>query len=88
MSNLKAVFFILLFIFCPLRPKYFPQAPSSHVHLICVKRKRASIHAMKAYKGVEVSLHSFLALELDGNSWSDSSPNRYTLGKKIPVPAE
>jgi hypothetical protein len=35
-------------------------------------------HALKAYWGVEVLLHTFLALELDGGEWSASRPSHFT----------
>jgi hypothetical protein len=42
-------------------------------------------HAMKTYGGsVEVYLHSFLTLALDGGEWSASRPGRFTPGEKAP----
>jgi hypothetical protein len=35
-------------------------------------------HAMKTYWGVEVYLHAFLTLELNGGEWSASLPGRFT----------
>jgi hypothetical protein len=37
---------------------------------------------MKAYVGVEVRFHSFLALILSGREWSTSLPGCFTYGKK------
>jgi hypothetical protein len=34
---------------------------------------------MKAYGGVEVSLHEFLIPQLDGSEWSVSGPGRFIL---------
>jgi len=38
---------------------------------------------MKAYRGVEIELHSFLTLELDGGEWSASHPSRFIAGKEV-----
>jgi hypothetical protein len=37
---------------------------------------------------VEVYLHSFLNLVLDGGEWSASSPSRFTPGKNLPLHIE
>jgi hypothetical protein len=39
---------------------------------------------MKAYWGMEVYLHSFLTLALDGDEWSASRPCRFTPGVGAP----
>jgi hypothetical protein len=49
---------------------------------------------MKTYRGVEVSLHVFLILALDGGEWSASRPgrfipeknHRYQLGRRLGGP--
>jgi hypothetical protein len=33
---------------------------------------------------LEVQLHKFLTSALDGDEWTDSRPNRITLGKETP----
>lgn len=38
--------------------------------------------AMKVCGGMEVYLHSFLILAVDGSVWSTSSPICFTLGKR------
>ena len=38
-------------------------------------------HAMKAYRGVEVQLHTFLTWALSGGESSTSSPATFTPGK-------
>jgi len=39
-------------------------------------------HTMKTYGGVEVQLHSFITLALDGDEWSAWCPNHFTLQKR------
>jgi hypothetical protein len=34
--------------------------------------------------GVEVQLHTFLTLALNGSEWSASRPNHFTLGERVP----
>jgi hypothetical protein len=41
-------------------------------------------HAMKMYWGVEVQLHGFLTLVLDGGEWSASHPGRFTPRERAP----
>jgi hypothetical protein len=41
-------------------------------------------HAMKAYWGVEVQLHAFLTLALNGGEWSASRPGRFTPRERAP----
>jgi hypothetical protein len=36
---------------------------------------------MKTYRGMEVYLHAFLTLALDGDEWSDSRPGRFKPGE-------
>ena len=38
---------------------------------------------LRHIEGVEVQLHSFLTLALDGGEWSKSSPGLFTLEKKL-----
>jgi hypothetical protein len=38
-------------------------------------------HTMKTYGGVEVQLHAFLTLALDGGEWLASCPSSSILGK-------
>jgi hypothetical protein len=40
---------------------------------------------MKTYGVVEVQLHSFLTLALDGGEWSASRPCRFTYGERAPA---
>jgi len=39
---------------------------------------------MKTYGRVELKLHSFLTLALDGGEWSVSRPGRFTFRKRAP----
>jgi hypothetical protein len=48
--------------------------------------KDASVHAIKAYKGIEAWLHSFLTSALDGDEWSASRSGRFALGKEPRYP--
>jgi hypothetical protein len=41
-------------------------------------------HNIKAYYGVEVSLHAFLTSALDGGEWSASRPGRFTPRDRAP----
>jgi hypothetical protein len=41
--------------------------------------KVVSVYAIKAYWGLEVKLHSFLALELDESEWKASHPGHFTI---------
>jgi len=41
-------------------------------------------HTTKTYRGVEVQLHVFLTLALDGGEWSASRPGHFTLGERTP----
>ena len=45
------------------------------------------VHSMKAYKGMEVDIHSFLTSALDGGVWSTSRSGRFTDKKKLTAPA-
>jgi hypothetical protein len=38
-------------------------------------------HVMTVYGRVEVRLHALLAVALNGNEWSASCPDSFTLGK-------
>jgi len=49
------------------------------------KDKIVLIHAMKAYRRVEVLLHSFLVFLVNGRDRSALSPGRFTGGKEYPV---
>ena len=40
------------------------------------------VHAMKAYRGVDVQLHSFTDTAIDAEEWSTSRPRRFTPGGK------
>jgi hypothetical protein len=44
-----------------------------------------NVHAMKAYWGVEVQLHSFLTSALGGGVWLTSRPGRFTPQKRTLV---
>jgi hypothetical protein len=46
------------------------------------------VHAIKAYRGGEVQLHSFLPSVLDGSEWSASRCSRFTPENKPPVPIQ
>jgi hypothetical protein len=39
---------------------------------------------MKAYGRVDVYIHVFLTLALDGGEWPASRPGRFTLGERAP----
>jgi hypothetical protein len=41
-------------------------------------------HAMKTFWGVEVYLHTFLTLTLDGGEWSASRPGGFTSTERVP----
>jgi hypothetical protein len=41
-------------------------------------------HAIKTYGGVEVMLHAFLTLPLDGDDYSVLRPSRFTLQEIAP----
>jgi hypothetical protein len=41
---------------------------------------------MKTYRGVEIQLHTFLTLALDGGEWSASHPSHFTPEKRALVP--
>jgi hypothetical protein len=43
-------------------------------------------YAMRAYGGVDVSIHIFLTSALLGGEWSASRPGRFIPGKELPVP--
>lgn len=49
-----------------------------------VKGKVVPVHSVKAYGGVEVSLHSFSTVALDGCELSASHPGGLTNGGKSP----
>jgi hypothetical protein len=42
-------------------------------------------HAMKMYIGMEVKLHIFLTLALDGNEWPASCSGHFILGRLAPI---
>jgi len=44
--------------------------------------KDASVHAIKAYRGVEAWFHSFLTSALDGDEWLASRTGRFAPGKE------
>jgi hypothetical protein len=41
-------------------------------------------HTMKTYRGVEVQIHIFLTLALDGGEWSASHFGHFILGERAP----
>jgi hypothetical protein len=41
---------------------------------------------MKTCGGVEIYFHTFLISALDEDEWSAARPDRFTLGKQLPVP--
>jgi len=41
-------------------------------------------HAMKTYWGMEVKLHTFLTVALEGGEWSASRPGRFTPRERVP----
>jgi hypothetical protein len=41
-------------------------------------------HAMKTYRVVELWIHVFLIMTLDGDEWSVSSPGRFNPGGQSP----
>jgi len=43
------------------------------------------VHTMKAYRGVEVQLHSFLTMALDGSQWSVSLPGSFSPRRRATV---
>jgi hypothetical protein len=43
--------------------------------------KQKLVHAINAYSGIKVLLHSFLTLALHTDEWSTSGPSRFTSGK-------
>jgi hypothetical protein len=43
------------------------------------------LHAMKAYGGLKVKLHSFLTSTLNEGEWSASRPHTFTPGERNPV---
>jgi hypothetical protein len=43
---------------------------------------------MKAYRGVDVYIHTFLTSVLDGGEWSASRPGRYTPGESPGCPLD
>lgn len=46
------------------------------------------MHAVKAYHGRKIQLHSFVTLALDGGEWSASLPGhcQYTLSRQLGGP--
>ena len=42
----------------------------------------ATVHAMKAYRGKKLQLHSFLTSTLDAGEWSTSRPGHITPAKE------
>jgi hypothetical protein len=46
------------------------------------KSKAVPVYAMKACRGAEVHLHSFLLSVLDAGNWSTSRSGRFTFGKE------
>jgi hypothetical protein len=44
------------------------------------------MHAMRAYEGVEVQLHSFVSWVLDEGEWSASRLSCFALQKESPLP--
>jgi len=43
---------------------------------------------MKVYSGMEVWLHTFLTLELDGSDWLSSRHSRFNKGKGLRYPSD
>jgi hypothetical protein len=41
---------------------------------------------MKVYRGEEIQLHSFLTSAPDGDEWSMSRPDRFTIGNELRHP--
>jgi hypothetical protein len=58
----------------------------SFIHAVKLKLSLylTTYHAVEAYWGVEVQLHSFLTSALDGGEWSDSRTGRSTTGERTP----
>jgi hypothetical protein len=42
-------------------------------------------YTMKAYGGVDVEVHIFLTVALDGGEWSVSRPSHFAPGERAPV---
>jgi len=45
-------------------------------HILC-EGKFIPVYDIKVYRGVEVQLHSFLTLALDGGEWSATHPGHF-----------
>ena len=57
-------------------------SPASYYFLFLQgNSKIAPVHASKAYMGVEVYLHPFIALALDGGQWSASYCGHFVQSK-------
>jgi hypothetical protein len=54
----------------------------NHKVYIC-EGKVDPLHTMKKYRGLDVQIHSFLTLELDGNKQFASHPSRFTCGENV-----
>jgi hypothetical protein len=57
------------------------QSDSTLVPAPLIAIKAVLVHAMKAYRGTEVYLHSFSTLALDGGQYSTSRPGHFTYGE-------
>jgi uncharacterized membrane protein YqiK len=51
---------------------------SMTIIIIIIKGNGVLVHAMKACRGVELQLYSFLTLALNGIEWSATRPGRFT----------
>jgi hypothetical protein len=50
---------------------------------VCTTALRSWPYGVMWVSGVEIWLHSFITLELDGSEWLNSGPARFTSGKDL-----